>query len=345
MAAQNCCDQPAQLRKSLVRRYFDLFYASIRWNELSSLYFAQKIDLKGRHIGRDFLSYGRFRELRDAANRVGAGSNRYNYGCLLQDKLLFERYYAPRGIRVAESLGSIDANGRSRFSDVRETDLCEIGRKYLPHRDLFVKPRFGIKGKGVFKLRFDDNHGIAINDTPSTCADLMHRITATSLVQARIPQHAVISQLHPESLNTLRVITFRRDEVVEVFLAYLRMAGGGEVTDNNSTSRAVVRVNEDTGQLFEIGYALKADLVRTARCHPDTGIVFSDVVIPDIQGCLALARAAHEWTPGLFSIGWDIAITPAGPVLLEGNDDWGATLAMFVMPEFSDRFLALMNTK
>lgn len=30
---------------------------------------------------------------------------------------------------------------------------------------------------------------------------------------------------------------------------------------------------------------------------------------------------AHEWVPGLHSLGWAIAITPYGVELLEGNDD------------------------
>ena len=37
---------------------------------------------------------------------------------------------------------------------------------------------------------------------------------------------------------------------------------------------------------------------------------------------LAICTRAAQVTPRLRSIGWDVALTPTGPVLIEGNPDW-----------------------
>jgi hypothetical protein len=53
--------------------------------------------------------------------------------------------------------------------------------------------------------------------------------------------------------------------------------------------------------------------------HPVTGIRFTNTVVPDWEGVRKLAIAAAQGFSMLKGIGWDIGLTTAGPVLLEGN--------------------------
>jgi hypothetical protein len=54
--------------------------------------------------------------------------------------------------------------------------------------------------------------------------------------------------------------------------------------------------------------------------HPDTGIRFEGRTVPFYDDAVALCRRAHfALAPDLFVIGWDVAITPRGPVTLEAN--------------------------
>ena len=42
---------------------------------------------------------------------------------------------------------------------------------------------------------------------------------------------------------------------------------------------------------------------------------------------MELTLDAHRIFPDFPSVGWDIAIAPTGPILIEGNHNWGAVLA------------------
>ena len=42
---------------------------------------------------------------------------------------------------------------------------------------------------------------------------------------------------------------------------------------------------------------------------------------------VALAKEAHSCIPQLFTVGWDIVVTPDGPRILEGNDGWDPYLS------------------
>jgi hypothetical protein len=49
--------------------------------------------------------------------------------------------------------------------------------------------------------------------------------------------------------------------------------------------------------------------------------------LPEWRQVMELALAAHTAFPEFPSIGWDIAITPSGVVLIEANYNWDVVLA------------------
>jgi hypothetical protein len=61
--------------------------------------------------------------------------------------------------------------------------------------------------------------------------------------------------------------------------------------------------------------------------HPDTGAAIAGRRLPLWDEVIALALRAHQSFADFPSVGWDVAISPAGPVLLEGNYNWCVVLA------------------
>jgi hypothetical protein len=74
--------------------------------------------------------------------------------------------------------------------------------------------------------------------------------------------------------------------------------------------------------------------------HPDSGVVFDGWRIPFFREAMSMVVRMHEYLPGIHSVGWDVAITGDGPVIVEGNDDWDGVIQMVVDRGFRQRFMA-----
>lgn len=60
--------------------------------------------------------------------------------------------------------------------------------------------------------------------------------------------------------------------------------------------------------------------------HPDTGVEFVGYQLPMVPEAIALAKEAAHEIPQVAHVGWDMAITPTGPAIIEGNDFPGTDL-------------------
>jgi hypothetical protein len=49
-----------------------------------------------------------------------------------------------------------------------------------------------------------------------------------------------------------------------------------------------------------------------------------DCTLPDWEAALQHIKVAHEACSNFVFVGWDIAFTPHGPMILEGNANWDA---------------------
>jgi hypothetical protein len=58
--------------------------------------------------------------------------------------------------------------------------------------------------------------------------------------------------------------------------------------------------------------------------HPVTGARVKGFRLPDWHRALDLTLRAHRVFYDFPSIGWDVALTPEGPVLVEANYNWNA---------------------
>ncbi len=56
--------------------------------------------------------------------------------------------------------------------------------------------------------------------------------------------------------------------------------------------------------------------------HPDSGFRIADFQLPMMDEVRAFVDRVARVVPQVQYVGWDIVVTPTGPVLVEGN--WGA---------------------
>jgi Sugar-transfer associated ATP-grasp len=64
---------------------------------------------------------------------------------------------------------------------------------------------------------------------------------------------------------------------------------------------------------------------RRVECHPDTGLSCVGITVPFWHESIELVRRAHAAAFRQFPfLGWDVALTKDGPILLETNWGWSA---------------------
>lgn len=187
---------------------------------------------------------------------------------------------------------------------------------------IFVKPCDGMKGKGSFLVEWIDRERCRVNGHAMRYDEFSRLVASPLLVEEAVHQHPDIGCLHPESLNTLRLVTMRGiDGRSRYITGMLRMGTGEMFLDNLSQGGVAVGI-EPTGRLRKWGYT-EDPRKEGVFSHPDTGIVFEGRPIPFWEECLKLVCRAHEGFPCTHSVGWDVAVTPSGPVLIEANCFYG----------------------
>jgi len=209
---------------------------------------------------------------------------------------------------ILASLGDkswIDGNGNPVNRETVATILNEGMDK------LFVKKRFGLAGQGTL-----------VPDSGKTVDRLLKR--SHLIVQPRFRQHPAMAAFHPGSLNTIRLITFCDEEGVELTCGAIRVGRGGASVDNVSLGGLAAPLDPDSGTVFKAahGYAKHEPRQRFYATHPETGAKIRGFRVPFWDECRKLVMQASEFIGPGTTLGWDLAIGPDGPKLLETNDRW-----------------------
>ena len=103
----------------------------------------------------------------------------------------------------------------------------------------------------------------------------------------------------------------------------LRCGRANSVVDNFVAGGMTVPIDIETGVIHNVAVDKVGNVF--AR-HPDTDIPFDCFALPDWQKCIDLAKLAAMRVETVKYVGWDIACTPGGPILVEGNHFPGQVL-------------------
>lgn len=175
----------------------------------------------------------------------------------------------------------------------------------------------------VRKNNYDSlGRGIARVDVqPGSDSDsLYEEITADCkrvLLEELISPCPEIKRLNPDSVNTVRVITFLDGGEPVIQDAFMKIGRKGSFIDNGGAGGIFVHVDPvtgafDTGGVDETGAEYES--------HPDHGYAFRGIELPDWSEALKTAKAAALMVPEARYIGWDLTRTDSGKwIVVEGN--------------------------
>jgi len=197
---------------------------------------------------------------------------------------------------------------------------------------IFCKPRHGSRGQGAFAAR---REGDAIvmetlggerlrgGEAAARWASLLH--DDDMLVQPRLSVHPDLADLATEDdIVTVRYISERGlDESVGCYCATLEVPAG-RVGETRRPTYVVLEVDALTGVVkpFPEGWLSGDQTKKCDRLYKRLG----RRPVPGWERIRAGSHLAHTRVPGVHAIAWDWAVTPSGPLLLEGNDGWGPTM-------------------
>jgi hypothetical protein len=302
-------------RKSLHTMLLEVIQLSLRDRALPSHYYHYSLYRRDAAIA----AYVGHRNIKKAKARMRDPLWEF----VINHKVLFDIFFRQQlDVRLPKLLGH---SRRNQFvlggEAVRVSDrsqllhALELLATSSPTASVFAKPTSGTcGGMGCFRFDLSSAHEVCTRRGLELLSD-------DFLYQEAIVQHPKMAELHPSSVNTVRVDTYRTDQgEVAVMSAFVRMGRNRSCVDNASTGGCFVGVNLEEGTLMQRGFTKPKDGqgFSIVERHPDSGMVFRGFAIPFFSEALYVAKRAAELAP-LTAVGWDLAIGLDEPILVEGN--------------------------
>lgn len=278
-----------------VRTFFDILWCAARYGAGYYDYAMYGFyDLTGKQ--RDtYLTRVRNRKISDLMNDPAFHDD-------FDDKLRFNETF--RRFLRRETL-----NGET--ATPRQMAEFAAGQEYI-----FAKINHGDCGRGVERLRVAD-----FASPDSMLAYIReHKLV---VLEHQLIQHPDMARLHPNSVNTMRIVTDNVNGNVTIAYIIVKMGTGGSVCDNSGQGGILARVDVDTGR---ISTPATDDYFHVYDTHPDTGIPLVGYQLPMVPEAIAMAKEAAQVFPQVGHVGWDMAVTPDGPAIIEGNNFPGTDL-------------------
>ncbi|MDR1300761.1 MAG: hypothetical protein LBK50_03590 [Candidatus Nomurabacteria bacterium] len=140
-------------------------------------------------------------------------------------------------------------------------------------------------------------------------------ISDNLIFQEAVEQSSVTAKLHPDSVNTIRIMTLMINGDIKTLHSSFRIGVGDAVVDNASSGGIYCGINDDNTLT---NYACDAFGKKFNR-HPDGG-KFGDLDFIFMDKVRETVKAAAQRFPHFRLIGWDIAIDKKDePIIIEAN--------------------------
>lgn len=292
-------------RKGCLLRYFD----NVKWlllhGEKNLFYTQYGLDIKGSSMN-DYIGFSQFMNIRNKFNQLHRLDNSIG---ILRDKFLFYKYMKVNKLAVPEVF-AVERDGVVFDTFFSKYEVNELRKEC----DYFVKD---VSGECASFVKHIKNY-----DHLKSFSSQMN--SGSFLFQRKIIQHPEMERLNPNAVNTIRIVSVNDCGKIKLFASILRVGTKISGCADNTSAGGIALGIEDDGKLFKFGL-LKPKYGTRCEKHPDTGVVFEDFKIPYYEDAVKLVCHAHKFYSNVKSIGWDVAITESGPVIIEGNDNWEIT--------------------
>jgi hypothetical protein len=307
-------------RKSLLKISYETFHLWIRNKHFPTYYFTRLLFLPEWGDYRDYIST---RELFKIIYSEKIHSPEIVE--ILNDKIRFAKFCIKNNLPAPKLLGYSIKNvfifNERSFKIENISDAMAFFNQLFHEIGLskiIVKNIVSKGGKGILIL----NKNSLGEQLPGVYDTLLNQ---SFVFQEIVSNHDLINKIYEHSVNTLRVDTLYVDKEVHVLGACMRFGVGGNLIDNASAGGFYVPMDHIKGTLLKYGVQNIQNNGRCFRKHPDTDFVLKGFEVPFYKESIQLVKELTRLLPNKI-IGWDIAVTNEGPLVIEGNHDPGIVM-------------------
>ena len=255
---------------------------------------------------QDYIAFDFPRKSPFARNEYISDKLRYHYCDILNkediEALMTDKYTC---YQTYKQFYKRDLIGCYEISDLNEfITFCD------KHTSFIYKPLDAHSGRGI---------EIINTDVQFSAADFFNQKIQYGpfVVEELIKQGVEMARLHPSSINTLRVVTFRNGDTVDILLALLRIGVGNSVVDNGGAGGVMANVDIESGVIDSKGVNFAG---FRYLLHPDTKVSILGYQIPQWVEAKDFVSQLAKHIEGTTFISWDIAYCQSGWCLVEAND-------------------------
>lgn len=234
----------------------------------------------------------------------------------------FGRYIRMPAIYLVKNKGVLCGNDEAVWNTDRAVQLIR------EKEDTILKPFGKGKGSGVHRIAYD-GAAFRLDGAPTDEATVRRVLEGPQnwYLSEAVAQHPYAASLYSETVNTIRIITMRAPDTgfIKVFFAVQRVGTSRTIpVDNASRGGLVCRIDLDSGRL---SHARSLHELTVYENHPDSGVRFEDVVIPDWQALKDEILALANRFPYLSFVAWDVVKLPDGrSCVIEANTSSGVNI-------------------
>lgn len=249
---------------------------------------------------------------------------------IIANKLSFSIFCAKNNLPVPELISYNFSSNFNYKSEIIKVENLKQLKNYFQtifentkHDSIFIKPLTLFGGKGCFKISKD-----CLDDDIKKSGEYI--LNNSCIHEEVVIQHQEINKIHPNCINTIRIETYiDKKGVIHLLSALMRFGVGDSDIDNSHAGGFFVSINLEEGTLKEKGMTFMEFGGQNLFKHPDSGFEFNNFKIPYFNEVQDLVIKATTYIPDRY-IGWDIAISTKGPIIIEANERtnvYGANIA------------------
>lgn len=246
--------------------------------------------------------------------------HRAEYMAIMSNKLVFSLFCKHNGVPTPElvsyNFGPFFYFKSKTYRVSNNLELAsffnEVFKETKKER-LFLKPFSLFGGRGACIIRKSHlKEDLSKNADGLLSNDYIH--------ESVLVQHDDINKINSSCINTLRIETYiDKNQKIHIVNVFMRFGIGDNIVDNGHSGGIYIGIDKQSGALKEIAMEEAHFGGKNYHEHPNSAYPFKGFIVPYFKESCDLVIKATEFLPDRY-IGWDVAITNEGPVIIEANE-------------------------